>query len=56
MSAATRLRRLLEDDITAAVNGDTSYATAPTTTGGSLEERWSLLLQTPRALHRRPGP
>ena len=59
MSAATRLRRLLEDaDITVIErSGHVSYANCglPYHVGGVIEERSSLLLQTPRALHRRFG-
>ena len=59
MSAATRLRRLLEDaDITVVErSGHVSYANCglPYHVGGVIEERSSLLLQTPRALHRRFG-
>ena len=59
MSAATRLRRLLEHaDITVVErSGHVSYANCglPYHVGGVIEERSSLLLQTPRALHRRFG-
>ena len=57
MSAATRLRRLLEDaEITVLErSGHVSYANCglPYHVGGVIEERSSLLLQTPRALRRR---
>ncbi len=59
MSAATRLRRLLEGaDITVIErSGHVSYANCglPYHVGGVIEERSSLLLQTPGALHRRFG-
>ena len=59
MSAATRLRRLLEHaEITVLErSGHVSYANCglPYHVGGVIEERSSLLLQTPRALHRRFG-
>ena len=59
MSAATRLRRLVEDaDITVVErSGHVSYANCglPYHVGGIIEERASLLLQTPAALHRRFG-
>jgi NADPH-dependent 2,4-dienoyl-CoA reductase/sulfur reductase-like enzyme/rhodanese-related sulfurtransferase len=59
MSAATRLRRLLEHaEITVVErSGHVSYANCglPYHVGGVIEERASLLLQTPRALHRRFG-
>ena len=57
MSAATRLRRLLEDaEITVIErSGHVSYANCglPYHVGGVIEERSSLLLQTPGALRRR---
>ena len=57
MSAATRLRRLLEDaEITVIErSGHVSYANCglPYHVGGVIEERSSLLLQTPSALRRR---
>ena len=59
MSAATRLRRLLEHaDITVVErSGFVSYANCglPYHVGGVIEKRSSLLLQTPRALHQRFG-
>ena len=59
MSAATRLRRLLEGaDITVLErSGHVSYANCglPYHVGGVIEERSSLLLQTPAALRRRFG-
>ena len=59
MSAATRLRRLLEDaEITVVErSGHVSYANCglPYHVGGVIEERSALLLQTPQALHRRFG-
>ncbi len=59
MSAATRLRRLLEDaEITVVErSGHVSYANCglPYHVGGVIEKRSSLLLQTPAALHRRFG-
>jgi NADPH-dependent 2,4-dienoyl-CoA reductase/sulfur reductase-like enzyme/rhodanese-related sulfurtransferase len=59
MSAATRLRRLLEHaDITVVErSGFVSYANCglPYHVGGVIEKRSSLLLQTPQALHRRFG-
>ncbi len=59
MSAATRLRRLLEDaEITVVErSGHVSYANCglPYHVGGVIEKRSSLLLQTPSALHRRFG-
>ena len=57
MSAATRLRRLLEDaEITVVErSGNVSYANCglPYHVGGVIEQRSALLLQTPQALHRR---
>lgn len=57
MSAATRLRRLLEHaEITVLErSGNVSYANCglPYHVGGVIEKRSSLLLQTPQALHRR---
>jgi NADPH-dependent 2,4-dienoyl-CoA reductase/sulfur reductase-like enzyme/rhodanese-related sulfurtransferase len=57
MSAATRLRRLLEDaDITVLErSGHVSYANCglPYHVGGVIAKRSSLLLQTPEALRRR---
>ena len=59
MSAATRLRRLLEHaDITVVErSGFVSYANCglPYHVGGVIEKRSSLLLQTPQALHQRFG-
>ncbi len=59
MSAATRLRRLLEHaDITVLErSGHVSYANCglPYHVGGVIEKRSSLLLQTPGTLHRRFG-
>ena len=59
MSAATRLRRLLEDaEITVVErSGHVSYANCglPYHVGGVIEERSALLLQTPASLHRRFG-
>src|SRR6187200_3428981 len=59
MSAATRLRRLLEHaDITVIErSGHVSYANCglPYHVGGVIKERSSLLLQTPHSLHRRFG-
>lgn len=57
MSAATRLRRLLENASITVVerSGHVSYANCglPYHVGGVIEDREELLLQTPESLHRR---
>lgn len=57
MSAATRLRRLLEDATITVIerSGYVSFANCglPYHVGGVIKDRDSLLLQTPEALHRR---
>lgn len=57
MSAATRLRRLMEDAQIVVIErgGEVSYANCglPYYVGGTIADRSSLLLQTPESLHRR---
>ncbi|MBD8518888.1 FAD-dependent oxidoreductase [Plantibacter sp. CFBP 8804] len=57
MSAATRLRRLMEDAQIVVIErgGEVSYANCglPYYVGGTIADRSSLLLQAPESLHRR---